>query len=146
MSEIQVKPRIVPLNKRGMSFETFMWVFTRVTALAMYGFILVGIVGAIIMGAQYQMTFVETLRWALVTNPGHVEFTNVPDIAPWASAFWRTVASGMFLTALAHGIHGVIVILDDYLATDTLRNWNRYGNMFMFFVVMGAGLYIIWMA
>ena len=146
MSGVQVKPRIVPLNKRGMSFETFMWVFTRATALAMYGFILVGIVGAIIMGAQYQMTFVETLRWALVTNPGHVEYTNVPDIAPWASVFWRLVASGMFLTGLAHGIHGVIVILDDYLATNMLRNLNRYGNMLMFFVVMGAGLYIIWMA
>jgi succinate dehydrogenase hydrophobic anchor subunit len=146
MSEVQVKPRSVPLNKRGMSFETFMWVFTRATALGMYAFILVGVVGAIIMGAQHQMTFVETLRWALVTNPGHVESTNVPDIAPWASAFWRMVASGMFLTALAHGIHGVIVILDDYLATDMLRNWNRYGNMLLFFVVMGAGLYIIWMA
>lgn len=146
MSEVQVKPRIVPLNKRGMSFETFMWVFTRVTALAMYGFILVGVVGAIVMGAQYQMTFVETLRWALVTNPGHVEYTNVPDIAPWASFFWRLVASGMFLTALAHGIHGVIVILDDYVASATGRNWVRYLNMAMFFVVMGAGLYILWMA
>jgi succinate dehydrogenase hydrophobic anchor subunit len=146
MSELQVKPRIVPLNKRGMSFETFMWVFTRVTALAMYGFILVGVVGAIIMGAQYQMTFVETLRWALVTNPGHVEYTNVPDIAPWTSFFWRLVASGMFLTALAHGIHGVIVILDDYVASAAGRNWVRYLNMAMFFVVMGAGLYILWMA
>lgn len=146
MSEVQVKPRIVPLNKRGMSFETFMWVFTRVTALAMYGFILVGVAGAIIMGAQYQMTFVETLRWALVTNPGHVEYTNVPDIAPWASFFWRLVASGMFLTALAHGIHGVIVIMDDYVASAAGRNWVRYLNMAMFFVVMGAGLYILWMA
>lgn len=146
MSEIQVKPRIVPLNKRGMSFETFMWVFTRATALGMYGFILLGVIGAIIMGAQYQMTFVETLRWALITQPGHIEYTNVPDIAPWASTFWRMVASGMFLTALAHGIHGVIVILDDYLATNMLRNLNRYWNMFMFFVVMGAGLYIIWTA
>jgi succinate dehydrogenase hydrophobic anchor subunit len=146
MSDVQAKPRIVPLNKRGMSFETFMWVFTRATALGMYGFILLGVIGAIIMGAQYQMTFVETLRWALVTNPGHVTYTNVPDIAPWASVFWRLVASGMFLTALAHGIHGVIVILDDYLATKTARDWNRYGNMFMFFVVMGAGLYIIWNA
>ncbi len=146
MSQIQAKPRIVPLNKRGMSFETFMWVFTRATALGMYGFILLGVIGAIIMGAQNEMTFVEVLRWALVSNPGHVEYTQVAEISPYASVFWRLVASGMFLTALAHGIHGVIVILDDYLATATLRNWNRYGNMFMFFVVMGAGLYIIWTA
>jgi succinate dehydrogenase hydrophobic anchor subunit len=129
-----------------MSFETFMWVFTRATALGMYGFILLGVTGAIIMGAQNSMTFVEVLRWALVSNPGHVEYTNVPDIAPWASMFWRTVASGMFLTGLAHGIHGVIVILDDYVASAKGRNWVRYGNMAMFFVVMAAGLYLIWTA
>ena len=146
MSEVQAKPRIVPLNKRGMSFETFMWVFTRATALGMYGFILFGVVGAIIMGAQNSMTFVEVLRWALVTNPGHVEYTNLPDISPFASMFWRTVASGMFLTGLAHGIHGVIVILDDYVASAKGRNWVRYGNMAMFFVVMAAGLYLIWTA
>ena len=146
MSEVQAKPRIVPLNKRGMSFETFMWVFTRATALGMYGFILLGVTGAIIMGAQNSMTFVEVLRWALVTNPGHVEYTNLPDISPFASMFWRTVASGMFLTGLAHGIHGVIVILDDYVASAKGRNWVRYGNMAMFFVVMAAGLYLIWTA
>ncbi len=146
MSDVQAKPRIVPLNKRGMSFETFMWVFTRATALGMYGFILLGVTGAIIMGAQNSMTFVEVLRWALVTNPGHVEYTNLPDISPFASMFWRTVASGMFLTGLAHGIHGVIVILDDYVASAKGRNWVRYGNMAMFFVVMAAGLYLIWTA
>lgn len=146
MSEVQAKPRIVPLNKRGMSFETFMWVFTRATALGMYGFILLGVTGAIIMGAQNDMTFVEILRWALVTQPGHVEYTNLPDISPFASMFWRTVASGMFLTGLAHGIHGVIVIMDDYVTSAAGRNWVRYGNMAMFFVVMAAGLYIIWTA
>ena len=138
--------RILPLSKRGMSFETFMWAFTRLTALGMYFFIFVGVVGAIVMGALNDMTFVEVVRWALVRNPGHVEYTNVPDIAPWASAFWRTVASGMFLTALAHGIHGVIVIFDDYVPSVSGRNWNRYLNMALFFVVMGAGLYLIWTA
>ncbi len=140
------QPRTLPISKRGMSFETFMWAFTRLTALGMYFFVLVAVVGAIIMGAMHSMTFVEVVRWALVSNPGHVESTNVPDIAPWASNFWRLVASGMFLTALAHGIHGVIVIVDDYVLSDKGRNWNRYLNMALFFVVMGAGLYIIWTA
>jgi len=140
------KPRTLPLSKRGMSFETFMWAFTRATALGMYGFILFGVVGALVMGAQHSMTFVEVLRWTLVSNPGHVEYTNLPDITPFASMFWRLVASGMFLTAGSHGIHGVIVVLDDYLPKDNQRNWNRYLNMAMFFVVAVAGLYIIWTA
>jgi succinate dehydrogenase hydrophobic anchor subunit len=136
--------RTLPLSKRGMSFETFMWAFTRLTALAMYGFVLVGVVGALIMGARHDMTFVEVVRWALVTNAGHVESTNVPDIAPWTSFFWRLVASGMFLTALAHGIHGLIVIFDDYLGTAKQRQWVRILNMLLFFIVMPIGLYIIW--
>ncbi|HNK63247.1 MAG TPA: hypothetical protein PKL78_15420 [Anaerolineales bacterium] len=138
--------RTLPLSKRGMSFETFMWAFTRLTALGMYFFVLVAVVGAVVMGALHDMTFVEVVRWALVSNVGHVESTNVPDIAPWASVFWRVVASGMFLTALAHGIHGVIVIVDDYVLSVSGRNWNRYLNMALFVVVMGAGLYSIWTA
>ena len=142
----QAKPRTLPLSKRGMSFETFMWAFTRLTALGMYFFILVGVVGALVMGALNQMSFIEVLRWALVTNPGHVQFTNVPDIAPWASMFWRLVASGMFLTASSHGMHGVIVVLDDYFATASQRQWIRILNMLGYFVVAPIGLYIIWTA
>jgi len=142
----QVKSRTLPLSKRGMSFETFMWLFTRLTALAMYGFILVGVVGALVMGALNQMSFIEVLRWALMTNPGHVEYTNVADIAPWASTFWRLVATGMFLTASSHGMHGVIVILDDYFAQASQRKWIRILNMLGFFIVAPIGLYVIWTA
>ena len=139
----QAKPRTLPLSKRGMSFETFMWAFTRLTALGMYFFILVGVVGALVMGALNQMSFIEVLRWALVTNPGHVQYTNVPDIAPWASMFWRLVASAMFLTASSHGMHGVIVVLDDYFARASQRQWIRILNMLGYFVVAPIGLYII---
>ena len=120
----QAKPRTLPLSKRGMSFETFMWVFTRLTALGMYFFILVGVVGALVMGA----------------------LNHVPDIAPWASMFWRLVASAMFLTASSHGMHGVIVVLDDYFARASQRQWIRILNMLGYFVVAPIGLYIIWTA
>ena len=108
--------------------------------------ILVGVVGALVMGALNQMSFIEVLRWALVTNPGHVQYTNVPDIAPWASMFWRLVASAMFLTASSHGMHGVIVVLDDYFARASQRQWIRILNMLGYFVVAPIGLYIIWTA
>lgn len=142
----QAKMRTLSLSKRGMSFETFMWLFTRLTALGMYAFILVGVVGALIMSAQNEMTFIEVLRWALITNVGHVQNTNLPDIAPWATTFWRLVASGMLLTASSHGVHGVIVILDDYFAKASQRQWIRILNMIGFFIVAPIGLYIIWTA
>ena len=142
----QSKSRTLSLSKRGMSFETFMWLFTRLTALGMYAFILVGVVGALMMGAQNEMSFVEVLRWALMTNPGHVEYTNVADITPWASTFWRLVASGMFVTASSHGMHGVIVILDDYFAKASQRQWIRILNLVGYFIIAPIGLYVIWTA
>jgi len=45
-----VKSRTLPLSKRGLNFEMFMWLFTRLSALAMYGLILIAIIGALIMG------------------------------------------------------------------------------------------------
>jgi len=142
----QTKAKTLSLAKRGMSFETFMWLFTRLTALAMYGFIFIGVVGALIMGAQHDMSFVEVLRWALMPSVGHVEYTNVADIAPWAGTFWRLVASGMFLVASSHGMHGVIVILDDYFAKPSQRNWIRILNLLGYLIIMPIGLYVIWTA
>lgn len=142
----QAKTRSLPLSKRGMSFETFMWLFTRLTALAMYGFIFTGIVGALIMGAQNEMSFVEVLRWALMPNAGHVKYTNVPDLSPYATVFWKLVACGFFLTAISHGVHGVIVILDDYFATSSQRNWIRILNIAGLLIIAPIGLYVIWTA
>jgi succinate dehydrogenase hydrophobic anchor subunit len=142
----QAKARTLSLVKRGMSFETVMWLFTRLTALAMYGFIFIGIAGALLMGAQNDMTFVEVLRWVLMPNAGHVAYTNVPDLAPWATTFWKVVACGFFLTAITHGIHGVIEILDDYFSTEKQRQWIRILNISMLLVIGPIGLYVIWTA
>lgn len=141
---MQTKARTLPLSKRGMSFETFMWLFTRLTALAMYGFIFIGIVGAFVMGAQNDMSFVEVLRWALMPNTGHVEYTNVPEISPYASMFWKSVASLFFLTAAGHGVHGVVVILDDYFAKPIQRKWIRFWNILLVAIIIPIGVYVIW--
>lgn len=142
----QAKPRTLSLAKRGMSFETFMWLFTRVTALIMYAIIFIGIVGALMMGAANDMSFVEVVRWALMPTVGHVEYTNVPDLAPWATVFWKLVAAAMFLVASSHGMHGVIVVLDDYFAVPAQRQWIRILNLIGYFIIMPIGLYVIWTA
>ena len=83
------KPRNLSLPQRGLNFEMLMWLFTRLSALAMYGLILFGLIGALIMGARTQMNFADVMRWAFMPNVTHVQNTNVPDLAPWATAFWK---------------------------------------------------------
>ncbi len=72
------KPRVLPLTKRGLNFEMFMWLFTRLSALAMYGLILVAIIGALIMGAREQMSFADILRWGFMPTSNHLQSTDVP--------------------------------------------------------------------
>lgn len=138
------KSRTLPLSKRGLNFEMFMWLFTRLSALAMYGLILIAIFGALIMGARNHMSFADVLRWGFMPNVTHVQDTNVPDTAPWASPFWKLTASALLLVATAHGVHGLVVIADDYITSSRGRQFVRLLSMIMMAGMSLIGLYVIW--
>jgi succinate dehydrogenase hydrophobic anchor subunit len=141
---MSAKSRTLSLNKRGMNFETFMWLFTRLSALAIYFFMLVAIVGALIMGARNQMNLADVLRWAFTPNVSHVQSTNVPELEPWATPFWKTVASLLVFTATAHGLHGVLSVLDDYFAQPRARLLFRVIITILMPVLSAIGIYVIW--
>lgn len=138
------KSRILPLRKRGLNFEMFMWIFTRLSALAIYGLILIAVIGALVMGARQQMSFADILRWGFMPNPSHVQSTNVPALEPWMTPFWAVVASLLLLVAVAHGVHGLVVIADDYITTDRGRNIVRFLSIVMMVSMSFMGLYILW--
>src|SRR5512140_594741 len=103
------------LRGRGLNFEMFMWAFTRFTALAMYGLILFAMIGALIMGARTNVNFADIMRWAFTPNVTHVQNSTLPDIDAWASTFWKAVATLIILVATSHGVHGLVVVADDYI-------------------------------
>jgi succinate dehydrogenase hydrophobic anchor subunit len=139
-----VKSRNLPLSQRGLNFEMLMWAFTRLSALAMYGFILFGLIGALIMGARTQMNFADVMRWAFTPNVTHVQETSVPDLAPWASSFWKVVASALILVASAHGVHGLVVIADDYIVSQRGRQIVRLLSIVFLLFMSVVGVYVIW--
>ena len=138
------KPRNLSIARRGLNFEMLMWLFTRLSALAMYAFILFGLIGALIMGARTQMNFADVMRWAFMPNVTHVQNTNVQEIASWATPFWKLVGSGLLLVATAHGVHGLVVIADDYLVTPRARQTVRMISIVFMLAMMAAGIYVIW--
>jgi len=138
------KPRVIPLNKRGLNFEMAMWMFTRLSALAMYALILFAILGALVMGARGEMSFADILRWGYMPNPNHVQGTNVPDLAPWSTPFWRLVGSALLLIAVAHGVHGLVVIADDYITGERGRKIVRILSIIMMIMMSLIGLYLLW--
>ena len=138
------KPRSLPLTKRGLNFEMMMWIFTRLSALAMYGLILFAVIGALIMGARTQMNMADILRWGFMPSTTHVQNTNLTDIAPWATPFWKVVGSLLVLVATAHGVHGLVVIADDYLVTPRARQIVRFISIAFMLAMIVIGLYILW--
>lgn len=138
------KPRSLPLSKRGLNFEMLMWIFTRLSALAMYALILVAVIGALVMGARTQMNMADVLRWGFMPNPNHVQSTDVPDLEPWATPFWAVTGSLLLLVAVAHGVHGLVVIADDYIVSEGGRKVVRFISIVMMISMSLMGLYILW--
>ena len=138
------KSRVLPLSKRGLNFEMLMWMFTRLSALAMYALILFAIIGALIMGARTQMNMADVLRWGFMPNSSHVQSTDVPELEPWATPFWAVTGSLLLLVAVAHGVHGLVVIADDYIVSKTGRNIVRILSIIMMISMIAMGLYILW--
>ena len=138
------KPKTLSLRQRGLNFEMFMWAYTRFSALAMYGLILFALIGALIMGARTHVNFADIMRWAFTPNVPHVQNSTLPDLAPWASAFWKTVASLMILVATSHGVHGLVVISDDYITGSRGRLIVRILSVVFMLFMMFAGIYVIW--
>ena len=137
------KSRNLSLSQRGMNFETLMWLFTRLSALGMYALILIALIGALIMGARNQMNFADVMRWAFMPNVSHVQNTDVPDVTPWNSLFWKLTGSALLLVAVAHGVHGLVVIADDYIASSRGRQIARLLSIVFMLTMIGIGLYII---
>ena len=138
------KSRSLPIRQRGFNFEMMMWLFTRLSALAMYGLILFAMIGGLIMGARLQMNFADVMRWAFMPNVTHVQNTNVPELAPWASSFWKWVASLLLLVAAAHGVHGLVVIADDYIVTARGRQIARILSIIFLASTSIIGVYVLW--
>ncbi|MBI4730908.1 MAG: hypothetical protein HY781_02035 [Chloroflexi bacterium] len=137
------KRRTIPLAKRGFDFETVMWIYTRLSALVMYLCAFIGLAGALIMGARTQMNLADVLRWTFMPNPNHVLNTNVPDLAPWATVFWKVMGSIFIVFATSHGLHGLLSIIEDYITRTWVRRTIRIIVLLLTLLMIGIGIYMI---
>jgi succinate dehydrogenase hydrophobic anchor subunit len=54
------------------------------------------------------------------------------------------VASGLLIIAVGHGVHGLVVIADDYITSERGRGIVRIFSIIMIFSMIFFGLYILW--
>jgi len=112
--------RTLPISKRGFNFETFMWAFTRFTVIAMYGLIIAGIIGGLIVSAQTGANLGDVFYWAFFPN-----MAQNPLGALWMTWLGKLMIIAFVLAACGHGVHGVLEIWDDYFTGEVSRRWAR---------------------
>lgn len=140
------KHRTVSMKQRGFDFETVMWYFTRLSALAMYLCALIGLVGAFLLGARTQMNLADVLRWTFMPSANHVLNTNIPDIAPWSTLFWKITGSVFIFFAASHGLHGLLSVIEDYHAIVWLRRALRILVLILTPLMIAVGVYVLWIS
>jgi succinate dehydrogenase hydrophobic anchor subunit len=138
---MKTEPRTAP--QHGFNFDYLMWLFTRLSALAMYLIAIVGVTAALLMSARQNMTVADLMRWAFMPNPNHVANTSIPDVDTWKGIFWQVMGISMLFFAGGHGLHGLLNVLEDYISRTWVRNLLR-GLVLLIWVLMSAiGIYVI---
>jgi succinate dehydrogenase hydrophobic anchor subunit len=131
--------RSLPISKRGFNFEMFMWAFTRFTVIVMYGLILAGIVGALILSARTGANFGDILYWAFFPNMAQNPLNQI-----WMTILAKLMVIAFVLAACGHGVHGVLEILDDYFVGAGARRRSR--NIVITYAILASliAMYVIW--
>ena len=131
--------RTLPISKRGLNFEMVMWAFTRFTVLAMYGLILAGLLGGLILSRQTGANLGSILYWAFFP---HVAENPLGQV--WMTILAKLMVTTFLLVACGHGVHGVLEILDDYFTNVGARRWSR--NFIIAYAILASliAIYVIW--
>ncbi len=133
------KSRILPVSKRGLNFEMFMWGFTRFTVIIMYGLIIVSLLGALSLSALTGTNVSNILYWAFFPTMAQNPLSQV-----WMTVLAKLMVTAFVLVACGHGVHGVLEILDDYFTSERARRWSR--NFIILYAIIASliAMYVIW--
>lgn len=128
----------------GFSFEYLMWIFTRISALALFLLAFIGIASAFYLGARTQTDVGTVLRWTFFPNPNHVVNSDIPDVTlGWANAFWQIMQMLIVIFGVTHGMNGLRVVVEDYLDRTWIRPIWRGLIFFLWLFILIVAIYVI---
>ena len=128
----------------GWSFEYVMWIFTRISGLALILLAVFGVTGALIMGARTQMDLPTLMRWSFFPNPNHVVSSNIPDVAVgWATAFWQIMQMLIIFFAVTHAFNGLRIVLEDFIGQSYLKPMLRGLILLLWMFSLITAVYVI---
>jgi succinate dehydrogenase / fumarate reductase, membrane anchor subunit len=128
----------------GFSLEYILWIFTRLSGLAMILLALIGVAGALLMGARTQMDLATLMRWTFFPNPNHVVNSNIPDVTlGWATAFWQIMQMLIVSLGITHGFNGLRVVIEDYTGQTIWRPILRGLIFLLWLFLLIIAIYVI---
>lgn len=100
----------------GFSFEYLMWVFTRISGIAMATLAAVALLFALFQAATTPLDFPTLMRWSIFPNPNHVS-GSIPGegMLSWRNAFWQVMQILLVFFGATHGINGLRVVIEDFV-------------------------------
>lgn len=128
----------------SMSFEYILWIFTRISGLALISLAAIGFCGALLMGARTQMDLPTLLRWTFFPNPNHVVNSSIPDVAVgWATAYWQIMQMLIIFFATSHAFNGLRVVLEDFIGQSYLQPMLRGLILLLWMFSLITAVYVI---
>jgi len=128
----------------GFNLDFAMWVFTRISGIALIVLAIIGVVGAFWLGARTQIDLGTLMRWTFFPNPNHVVNSDIPDVTlGWANAYWQIMQMMIVFFGLSHGVNGLRVILEDYLKESWWRTFWRGLLFFLWVFMLIVAIYVI---
>ncbi len=128
----------------GFSFDYLMWLFTRISGLALIVLAIIGLAAAFMMGARTQTDLGTLMRWTFFQNPNHVVNSDIPDVTlGWSNAYWQIMQMLVIFFGGTHGINGVRMIIEDYVGPSWKRIFLRGLLFFVWLFLMVLAVYVI---
>ncbi len=128
----------------GLNFEYLMWIFTRISGIALITLAAIGMVSAFILGARTQIDLGTLMRWTFFPNPNHVVNSNISDVTlGWANGFWQVMQILIVTFGVTHGFNGLRVVVEDFTPPTFLQPLMRGLVFFLWLFMLIIAVYVI---
>ncbi len=129
--------------KRGFNLDYAMWLFMRLSALALYATGLTGLIAAFVMGARTQTDISTLVRWTFFQNPSHVFSSDIVNLDGFINQFWQVMQILTVFFGVTHGLNGLRIVVEDFMGSTIWRTLWRGLIFFFWLFILLVAVYVV---
>ena len=129
--------------KRGFNLDYVMWLFMRLSALALYAVGLTGLTTALVLGARTQTDIATLVRWTFFQNPMHVYTSDLILIDSFINQYWQITELVALFFGVTHGMNGLRIVVEDFMGSTIWRPIWRGFIFFLWIFILLVAVYVV---